>query len=239
MKFPNKWQRLRHSLKRKIEATLNVNIVSKGRSSHGICLFDDLNKFGIHPNTILDVGANVGQFAYQVVENCSDAALHCFEPEPNAYSQLKKNITHGNVTFSDFALGEKPSTEVLYVTGGTTNSLLRKANAKHETTVQVSTVDEYLTTHSIAKVDLLKIDTEGFEMQVLKGSDKSLAAGKISAIFAEVGFDSSDSRHVAIDEIRDFLMPYGFRITGLYEQSPEWSGEPKLEFCNLLLVKEV
>ena len=76
-------------------------------------------------------------------------------------------------------------------------------------------------------------------MQVLRGSVKSLEAGKVAAIFAEASFDPFDSRHVPIDTIRDFLMPYGFKITGFYEQSPEWSGEPKLRFCNLLLVKEV
>ena len=210
-----KWRLFKRSAKRKVESVLSANIVAKGRPSHGICLYDDLSRFGFRLNTILDVGANVGQFASQALEKCPNASLHCFEPEHNAYTELNNNITNEAATLSNFALGEKPATAVFYVTGDTGNSFIRPAETKYETTVQVSTVDEYIATHSIQEICLLKIDTEGFEIQVLKGAIESLAAGKISAILAEVGFDPNDTRHVPIEAVRDFLIPYGFRIMGL------------------------
>jgi FkbM family methyltransferase len=238
MSYLRGFARVKYSAKRIAEALLKVNIVARGRESHGISAFDDLKHYGFPLDTVFDVGANVGQFAFSCLQANPEAKLHCFEPEPRCYQELQRRITDSQVVFSSLALGETESEQTLYVTGGTTNSLKRPDGQFEEATISVSTLDQYLEANNISSVDLLKIDTEGYEMEVLRGATNAFRNSKIGAVLAEVGFSPTDPRHAVLETVRDFLTPYDFHVLGIYEQSPEWTRKPRLRFGNLLMVRQ-
>jgi hypothetical protein len=52
-------------------------------------------------------------------------------------------------------------------------------------------------------------------------------------VLAEVGFHPGDDRHVLFDHVRDYLVPFGFSVYGVYDQQLEWSGENRLRYANV------
>jgi hypothetical protein len=84
-------------------------------------------------------------------------------------------------------------------------------------TIRVFAGDDFCKKNNIDGMDLLKIDTEGYELEVLKGFSGMISAGKIRAIFCEVGFDRSNKRNTYLNDVIDFTNDQGFRFYGLYD----------------------
>ncbi|MCK5492946.1 MAG: FkbM family methyltransferase [Candidatus Omnitrophica bacterium] len=61
------------------------------------------------------------------------------------------------------------------------------------------------------------MDTEGFDLEILKGANKMLSLGNIVFVLEEVGFHPEDQRHVLFDDVRSFLLPRGYSVFGFYE----------------------
>ena len=102
----------------------------------------------------------------------------------------------------------------------------------------MSTIDDFTCEEEISHIDLLKIDTEGFDLEVLRGAQQMLDAGKISFVQVEVGFHPDNTCHVSFDKIRDFLFLREYCLFGLYEQQLEWTGEAKLRFANAVFFRQ-
>jgi len=82
--------------------------------------------------------------------------------------------------------------------------------------VKISTLDEYCYRNKIDKIDLLKIDTQGYEDKVLKGSLKTLEQKKVKAILTEIIFDNVYDKYFSFSDIEKFLLPNNFRMVGIY-----------------------
>ncbi len=179
---------------------------------------------GVDVRQIFDVGANRGQTYRRFRSDFPKAAIHCFEPIAEPFAELVATAKGDpNVHCEMLALGSRPGTaEVrLYEDADFLNSLLpdvmnQSPSAKIQSVV-IDTVDDYVATHRIPHVDLLKIDTEGFELSVLEGAHDSLSAGKVSIVLAEVGFVRSDVRHTNFSDLTDALYRYNFHLFGLYD----------------------
>lgn len=142
---------------------------------------------------LFDVGANNGQYLGILLDILKDKKpiIHSFEPDAKAFEKLfEKFGQHENVFINNFALGEKETTSVLYVSkdGGVDSSLIKSANHELlEYQIEVKTLDSYCATHTISHIDFLKIDTEGFEMSVLKGAENMIEKDAIHQIQLEHG----------------------------------------------------
>jgi hypothetical protein len=77
--------------------------------------------------------------------------------------------------------------------------------------VKYITLDSYISYHGISKVALLKIDTQGHELHVLRGAVKSLTAGKIDAVFAENDINLMTVVGVKPEQIFSLMTDAGFR----------------------------
>jgi FkbM family methyltransferase len=121
------------------------------------------------------------------------------------------------------------------------NSLAKPAQADEVVTtekVQVATLDDFAAEFLVDdRIDLLKIDAEGFDLEVLRGAEQLLSAGRILFVLVETGFHPGDDRHPLFDAIRDFLAPYDFRLFGIYDQTHEWAGEHSIQFANVMFVR--
>jgi FkbM family methyltransferase len=177
----------------------------------------DLDRLGMTPRVIFDVGANVGQTYRRFRRDFPEARIHCFEPVSNAFDQLMKEMAGDQLASAQrLALGDSCGFGTIHTHAEWSElSSLRSELAVSELSekVEIATIDSI----GPPRIDLLKIDTEGFEIPVLRGAVSMLDRGSIRTVFCEVGFDWSNHRNSYIAEILDLLSPIGFRLYGLYD----------------------
>jgi len=154
---------------------------------------------------IFDVGANVGNWSQLVLKDFKeiDHQLFCFEPAKESFYQLKKNLDHHlNIKFYNFAFGAKNEAKSLFYDKETSglasiyNRQLAHFNIKLNLSqsIKVRTLDNFCEVNKIKKIDFLKIDVEGSELNVLKGAKKMIEDNKIQFIQFEFGGSNIDSR---------------------------------------------
>jgi hypothetical protein len=115
-----------------------------------------------------------------------------------------------------------------------TNSLAHSRPGSQQIEVPVATLDEFISRNSISRVEFLKVDAEGFDLEVLRGGSAALADGRVSFVLVEVTPNLGIDRHVHLDAVKTFLEPMGFRLYGLYDQVLAWDGRPMMQFANAL-----
>jgi FkbM family methyltransferase len=204
----------------------------------GADLFLDLRRLSIEPTgTIFDVGAHVGHTAATFCSVYPSARVYCFEPSPETFKTLVQNCGSKNVSAVNMALGSCVGTEQMYaVKDSYLNSLVSQLNSPRpdssQVTVRVTTLDQFCEEHGVRHIDFLKTDTEGYELEVLKGATRLLREKRIGAIYVECAVARCD-RHVSATDLLEFLKAYGFRLYGLYEQAHYF--EPTSEYQRILL----
>jgi len=163
---------------------------------------------------ILDIGANLGWTALFYAKIARKGLVIAIEPNPCALSILKANCSLNrvnNLKIIEVALSDKKGIRNLYLhpkvkTYGIASfyeeHVKNSAYTKETSFIQVNTttLDDLLKELKLKKVDLVKIDTEGAELQILKGSINSLKSKKISKLIIEVHKDI-----ISTDEILNFL----------------------------------
>ncbi|MDB2418972.1 FkbM family methyltransferase [Amylibacter sp.] len=142
----------------------------------------------------LDIGANVGTTTIPVALLHPNVMVHSFEPNPAINIKLKQHINMNavnNVTVFDFGLSNKSSTSKFYfssVKKGNhgTSSLRRNSDISSpaEMDIQLHTVDEHYQDSSIP-ISLIKIDVQGFEMEVLEGAQHTIKRFKPVILFEQ------------------------------------------------------
>ena len=151
------------------------------------------NKNGV----VIDVGANIGNYIIDLLKINKNLIIHAFEPHPLTFSKLRKNTEiYPNVFIYNKGASSKCGFLNLYDYGSNDGSehasLFRdviseihgsKSVSSHE--VELIDLDGFIESNKIAEVSLLKIDTEGNELEVLRGCAKSICLGKIKAIHFE------------------------------------------------------
>ena len=99
------------------------------------------------------------------------------------------------------------------------NSLIPNSNLQGkeflEERVQIETIDEFCVSHGIDYIDFLKTDTEGYDLEVLRGADNYLASGKIRSILSEVTFSENNTQNTHFFPVYNYLTSKGFRFYGL------------------------
>lgn len=201
------------------------------------------------PNTpieiIFDVGANIGQTAKLFRASFPGADIFCFEPFHKNFETLKENLSRQPRTRSfQIALGDFSGVkEVLVdnIPGSQYNSLAPgrqfQLQGSSFTVERVKCMkgDDFCKIHHISKIDILKTDTEGFDLAVLTGFAEMLSSKRIAAICIEVGF-LSDTSHTPLRNVTDVLADYGYGLAGFYESI--YSCRGALEYTNALFVQE-
>jgi len=183
----------------------------------GISLYEDLLRAGIEPNIIFDVGANVGETAYEFLCTWPSAYLYCFEPVEETYLKLLSNMSpFKNVSCYRKAVGNRQGKAVIHVHEESGMSSISVNEGNRTERVEISTLDHVSDHIEINKIDLLKVDVEGYEKNVLEGACELLNQKRIASIFIEVGF--SGSRHTPLPDIQSLLQPHGFVLTALHDQ---------------------
>lgn len=151
-----------------------------------------LNKRNNH--VFFDVGANVGEYSLTLSKNFTKANIYSFEPNINTFNVLKKNvgstssITPTNIGMSDYKKDTKIYTYTTDSISGHASmykevfSSMHKRSNLQSVDIKLETIDDFCLENKIEIIDFLKIDTEGHELDVLKGAKNMLNQGNIKII---------------------------------------------------------
>ncbi|ABA23290.1 Methyltransferase FkbM [Trichormus variabilis ATCC 29413] len=173
---------------------------------------------------VIDVGANIGQTVYEVLRYFPQSRIYCFEPVPSTFNRLNEEVgVFSNVYPYNMALGDKPSTlSMIAEPFAQKNTLVfdvekTKNNNIEVVDVKVDTLDQFCLTNNIDKISLLKVDTEGYEMKVLKGAEQLLSSGCIDYILIECDFlKRADQPHGDFIEILKYLQSFQYNVVSFY-----------------------
>jgi FkbM family methyltransferase len=200
---------------------VDVRRVSDG---FGIDLNDDLRRCCPSPDVIFDVGANAGQSVARFKGLFSRASIHAFEPDPQTFLRLQAAASsYAGIMLNNTAVGAKPgATNLFLYAHSDMNSVLPSgvANWSEVTAsieVPVVTVDGYCRESGLAHIDLLKTDTQGFDLEVLRGAAEMLAAGCISCVLSEMNFGEIYEGQPSPSEMLRFMQEAGYRVISFYD----------------------
>ena len=191
---------------------------------------------GISIGTIFDVGAHTGETSLAVLRNFTGARIFAFEPHPATFSVLKANVRNPRFNGFNIALSDKAGKAQFFEYGhlATCNSLVgdnqfavQSQNPCKVLDVECETLDGFCDSHGIGKIDLLKIDTEGHDLAVLRGAEQTLATRGVSFVYIE--FNSMllkpGTTGGALMPISAVLEPLGFRFVASYPECMITTGD--------------
>jgi FkbM family methyltransferase len=169
---------------------------------------------------LLDVGANVGDWALVAHRLGPEATVHCFEVVPDTHAVLRERTRAiPRIVVNPCGLSDREEeVSVRYFPGASVLATLTEYPHERESVVvrgRVARGDDYLKERGIERVDLLKIDVEGAEERVLRGFVDALAAGRIEAVQFEYGQVSILTRFLLRD-FHSFFEERGFVVGKVY-----------------------
>lgn len=207
----------------------------------GANLHYDLARSGLWSGkgVIFDVGAHSGQTALDFLKHNPASLIHCFEPAPVNYSRLQQALAAcRNVTAWKLALSSHEGTASLHIKeASTTHSLVNAHGSKESEEVEVQTLDAFCNRHFIEQIHFLKIDTEGADLEVLKGAERMLVENKVDFIQVETSTRNDTAGFVLFAEVEQFMADHAYELFAIYDQQPCWSGRQSLLYMNAVYVR--
>ena len=218
----------------KILGSLGYEIQKKGFSNNFEVLAKLINK--TENINIFDVGANEGRWIDSVNEFFKKPNIHAFEPSEKEFQILKEKYSEErNIVLNNFALGEmedeqyfninyKGGLNSFYDVNQNTNWFRRQQNNKKvfdenftlkKQKVSINTIDNYLISKNIEFIDIVKIDTQGYEPKVLEGALNALKSKKIQTILAEIIISDIYKSNVSFFELEKNLINNGYKLISL------------------------
>lgn len=209
-------------------------------SRYGVEPFPDIKrlskKWNYSIRTFFDVGANEGQTALNALMYFPEARIFSFEPHPATFSALLSELgNRKNVQCVNLALGSQTGElDMFEYESSLLNSMVQDAEFAvrfgtkgRQVPIQCSTLDRFCSEAGIDALDVLKIDTEGFELEVLHGASTMLQNRAIKFVFVEFNnLQPQEGRSGgALLPIDSLLHPHGYRFIASYNDMIVTEGE--------------
>lgn len=175
--------------------------------------------------TVFDVGANEGMTTTKLLEHFPRATVHAFEPHPETFKRYQSRLQgDARVRATQTAVGATVG-EVMLTLCATSvmHSLLPrtarfKGAERGQITVPCVTLDKYCADKGISQVDVLKSDTQGFELEVLRGAKTLLERKAIRYIAIEMILVELYEGQCSFEALYVELKRHGYALVGLYDQ---------------------
>lgn len=197
--------------------------------------------------TIFDVGANVGQSTKTYVDLFPASRVFCFEPVGQTFHRLQDNTKHNpQVRCFQLAFYSSRGHGAMWVQDcSELNRLVNETETPSEgqqhalEKAEMRTLDEFCATEKIQHISYLKIDTEGSDLEVLKGGESMLSGQQISLVEVEASMNPQNKQHVPFCELKEYLERHRYYIFGIYQPVHEWpTGAPILRRTNPVFISE-
>jgi FkbM family methyltransferase len=178
--------------------------------------------------TVLDVGANTGQFAAMARSIFPTSMIYSFEPLDTCFRELEaKSVAMQPTKCFNVALGRQDGTNTINRNEFSASSSMLPLGERHtsafpfakETTpvqITVRSLDSIAEELTLKGPILMKVDVQGFEMEVLAGATRTLEL--VDILVLETSFVELYAGQPLFDEIYRFLQPYRFSYAGSVEQ---------------------
>ncbi|MDP7069579.1 MAG: FkbM family methyltransferase [Candidatus Peribacteraceae bacterium] len=183
---------------------------------------DVLKKFLRKGDTFIDAGANIGVMSLHASMHVgSTGSVYSFEPVSETYDILQKNITLNeceNINAVNVALGEYEGEAMMYKPNRSQASMIKQSEKYKEVqTATVKTLDQFIQEEGITKVRMLKIDVEGWELEVMKGASNLLNSSELPILIVEYSSIRQLQRGRVFDIYKHILSLGTYRIFTLKE----------------------
>lgn len=179
-------------------------------------------------STVLDIGANVGGFAFTVRPLFPQAQIYSFEPLPDCFAQMRANLANAS-KFQAFNLGLGDQTGDLSIQRSShapSSSFLRMTSAhqvafpasavSQEEKVSLARLDDLAPQLHLAEPILVKIDVQGYEDHVLRGGAQTIQRARL--IIVETSFEAFYENQPLFGDIYQRLTGWGFSYAGPLNQ---------------------
>ena len=229
---------------RHVANRFGFDVCRVGRERLGRLLTADLVELTPKNGIILDVGANTGRSARNFLKLFPKQEIWSFEPGSEAYAELNAAPDLAGVKKFNIALSDREGTATLNRFGGSEmNSLFQRSSRaelfvpdpasispKGTEEVKMTRLDTFCESHHVKTVAMLKIDTQGHDLAVLRGAERLLASGQVQVILCEINFSPLYEGQPSMGDIYSFLSSLGFGLVGLYDTARDGAG--CLKWCD-------
>lgn len=191
---------------------------------------------------VFDVGANIGQTTEGILEQYPSARVFAFEPVSATFTQFVSRFGGlPNVKANRLALSSTCTMGKVRSSGTSVgNSLTQKEGTADNPVepVELITGDVYCAQNGIEHINYLKVDTEGFDLEVLKGFHRMIGSQSIDLLQVEASMNPFNKRHIDFGVFRGYLEACNYYLFGIYSQVYERKGRPILRRSNPVFISQ-
>lgn len=183
-------------------------------------IFSLLKGFGYEPSVIFDIGASNGMWSNQISTVYPDAQYYLFEPLVEHFDDYKSGMdsvltSHPNFTFHQCALGEKSGEIQMNAFANKFGSTALELSYENPDIVKVPVkmwaLDDVITELSLPSPQVIKMDTQGCELSILKGGSTLL--NNVDVLLLESWLYRGYGENTPLlNELVEWLLPYNFRL---------------------------
>ena len=183
----------------------------------------------------IDVGAHKGEFLSYLLKLNNIEKIHVFEPQKKIFSELVNKFSNNRkIVLNNFAISNEIGNKIIKINKLTSTSTFSEISERSlwfklkniilfsqnsiDDSYQVSTqkLDNYIKEQNITKIDLLKIDTEGHEINVLNGLENTLRRQTIKYILIEINLTKM-YKNYNVSEIENFLKEKNYNLINSFK----------------------
>jgi len=189
---------------------------------------------------VFDVGANDGETAQHYLRAFPRAEIYSFEPVAATYQSLVECVSKSpRIRTFQLAFADRCRTaRIQLVPASGLNSLRNELSNTNSSScgelVTITTLESFCAEQNISQIDLLKTDTEGFDLEVLKGAEAMLRDRQIQFILAEATFHPENTYHTSFFRLTEYLQGLGYYFVDVYDHDAGAFHQPALACSNVL-----
>lgn len=187
-------------------------------------------KYGINPKGVLQVGCHWAE-EYNDLKSLGVSKMILIEPCAAAFNKMVETINDPDVQLVKCACGSEDGEMEMFVSNnnqGQSNSLLQPLLHLQQHPEVVFTEKEKVSVRRLDNIpferedyDMLLMDVQGYEGEVLKGAVETLK--HINVIYTECNRGQTYAGNMEIEQMDEFLKPFGFSRVETYWPSPNWT----------------
>lgn len=177
---------------------------------------------------IFDGGANTGQSIQKYKATFPNSVIHSFEPNPETFKILKNNWgDKNNIFLYPCGLNSRAGSFPFHATRVSEASSLLQPDPKlmklssqkkydfNILEVECTTLDRFCKDNQLLKIDILKLDVQGAELEALKGGIELIKSGAISLLYVEVNFAETYLKQMQFKDLLEFCNHHGYQLWDL------------------------
>jgi FkbM family methyltransferase len=174
-------------------------------------------------DVVLDVGANIGETGLQLARRVGErGSVFAFEPHPQIFARAQRNFALNSMAqlhLLPFGLGAEAGTLALAAPTEANRGSMRVAPDQRGVPVRITTLDDFVAERGLRRVDLIKIDVEGFEHHALRGGRKLLEQQR-PRLFVEIDDTNLRAQGSSARDLAAMLEDLDYRLTHAQRNMP-------------------